>query len=454
MLHLPKNYIKTLILLPLIWGFSFFAVPISSGEIDQPETICLSLEDAVKYAFKYNKDIQIREEEVRAAKSGITAATSIFLPHLDTNSGYSYNDAAISLNLAKQPKKDPGIFAGYRNDFQFGLTAQQSIVNGGANIANWKEAKLNLRIQEETLRSQKLDVEFEAKRLYYGLLFAFETERINMELVNQAKAHYENVKSRYQQGTSSKFDLLQSEVRVSTYIPGLIKAENNVDLITAELNKLMGFNVHSPIRPTERLRCKLIKVKEQKFLKEAYARNPAMSIKLLGIDVAKWAIWVARSTILPKVDAKMDYGFRSRNVGNMFNYKHNLWDVGVTVKVPIFDGFYTKAKVDEAKAKYAEADLSKINVVDQITVDIRQACLDLKEAEAIINSQKDSIKEAREALKISEVGYDNGVTTNLDVLDAQVALSQVEQNLAGGIYDYLMARAFLDRTRGRAYLKE
>jgi outer membrane protein len=79
-------------------------------------------------------------------------------------------------------------------------------------------------------------------------------------------------------------------------------------------------------------------------------------------------------------------------------------------------------------------------------VDIRKGCLDLKEAESIILSQKDNITSAWEALSISEASYDSGVGINLDVLDAQVSLAQVRKNLSGGIYDYLMAKAYLDRS--------
>jgi outer membrane protein TolC len=138
----------------------------------------------------------------------------------------------------------------------------------------------------------------------------------------------------------------------------------------------------------------------------------------------------------------------------MINRRHSNWDVGVAVTMPIFDGFSTKAKVDQARAKYAQSKLEKADVADQIAVDVRQACLDLVESEAIIKSQKDSIVEAKEAMRIAVIGYDNGVTTNLDVLDTQVSLSQVEKNLAEGTYDYLMAQASLDRNLGREYLRE
>ena len=160
------------------------------------------------------------------------------------------------------------------------------------------------------------------------------------------------------------------------------------------------------------------------------------------------------SSDLPKVDAVANYNYRSNSLGNMISGSHKNWNAGILLNIPIFEGFSTKAKVDEAKARYAQAVLDKENVGDQIAVDIRQACLNLRESQAVIDSQKDHIEEAREALKISEISYDNGVGTNLDVLDAQVSLSQVQTNLASGIYDYLMAEASLRRSMGESFIRE
>ena len=84
---------------------------------------------------------------------------------------------------------------------------------------------------------------------------------------------------------------------------------------------------------------------------------------------------------------------------------------------------------------------------------MRKACLNLKEAAAIIQSQRDNVGEAKEALRIAEVSYQNGVAINLDVLDSQVSLAQIQTNLASGVYDYLMALAYLDRSIGKSLIK-
>ena len=273
-------------------------------------------------------------------------------------------------------------------------------------------------------------------------------------LVDQAEEHYEDTKRRFQQGTSSRFDVLQSKVHLAKTIPPLVKAQNSVLLIKAELKKLLSFPIWNAIRIEEALECSFIEIDEGEFLDEAYVNKPELVLKELGIDIKAWSIKMAQSGNLPTIDGTAGYIYRTNNLNTIFDYKHTNWTVGVKFNIPIYDSFSTKAKVERARAMYARAVIDKEDLVEGIAVDIRRACLDMEEAQAIIISQEDNIVEAAEALRLSEVRYDNGVGTNLDVLDAQVSLSQVEENLAEGIYDYLMAKAFLDRTVGLEFFRE
>ena len=416
--------------------------------------ISLSLDTAIYIAFANNKDIRIQEQELDVSKAQILGARSEFLPTVNVGTGYTHNGAVLKYSTTANPKKDPGIFTGYENNNLLSATVNQTVYNGGANIANFKQALLGLDTSEVTLRAKKLDVEFEAKRLYYGLLLAYETERIAQELVDQAQAHYEDTQHMYEQGTASRFDVLQSKVAVSKQIPELVKAKNSIDLIKADLKKLLGFKMQDNIIVDERLHYTQIEIKEGEFLKEAYLNQPEMILKSLGIDINKWSIQMAKAGWRPQVNAFGGYEYQSNDWSDMITSRHGNWQAGVSVNMPVFDAWSSKAKVDEAKAKYRQAILEKGNVTDQIAVDIRKACLDLNQAEAIIESQKESLDEAKEALRISIVSFANGVGTNLDVLDSQTSLAQVEQSLSQGIYDYLMAEAFLDRTRAKSYIVE
>lgn len=350
--------------------------------------------------------------------------------------------------------KDLGVFVGYEDEKRVGVSVEQSIFEGGKNIANLKQVNLALKVQEENLRSQKLAVEFETQRLYYGILLAHENERIAQELLDQAQSHYEIVKRKFEEGVSSKFDLLQSKVQISKVTPELVKAQNAKELIAAEFKKLIGLERQSSVALQGELSHPFIDIDEEKFLETAYEKKPELIIKELEIDIEKQDISAAKAIGMPRVNAGFNYEYKSDDTADMFNSRHNNWNVGISISIPLFDGFSAKAKVDEAKARYAQAELSKVDADETVALEVRRGVLNLVQAQAIIESQKDSIEEAREAVTIAEVRYDNGGGTNLDVLDAQVSLSQIEKNLSQGIYDYLMGNAYLNRTIGVSLFKE
>ncbi len=430
-------------------------MPKSTDVIKPTEIKTLTLKESVRTAIMNNRPIQMQEQQVDYARSGIMYATSAFLPQVDFGYNYTLNDAVPSVGQGSPgARKDPGVYFGFKNNNNLALSATESVYNGGANIATLKQAKLTLKVQDETLRQAKLDVEFEAKRLFFGLLLAYETLRIAQDLVDTAQAHYEQTKKMFDQGTASKFDVLQSKVQVSKLMPQLISAQNAIDLIMADFKKLLVIKLTDPIAVDGKLDYKLIDIMEKEFLKEAFSRNPQIILKLLGIDINKWAIEYAKAGWLPQISAMANYTFQSDSLKVLVLPRQSLWSVGAQASIALFDGFATKAKVDQAQAQYNQARLAKDDIVDQVALDIKQACLNLRESKQIIDTQKDSIGEATEALRLANVRFDNGVGINLDVLDAQTSLAQVEQNLAQGIYDYLMAKSQLNRIMGRLYSGE
>ncbi|MHB8154640.1 MAG: TolC family protein [Candidatus Omnitrophota bacterium] len=434
---------KKRIFISVVFLSAFFIFSSGFCQDNQPSPPTdFTLTNAILVAFQNNKDIQMQEQEITVASANILGAKSVFLPQINLQGSYTYNDKVLAEN----------IFSGYENDNLAKLAFSESVYSGGANMANFKQAKISLDIQQETLRAKKLDVEFDARRLYYGLLLAYETERIAKDALTQAIAHYEDVKQMYKHGRASRFDMLQSGVQVSLLEPDVVRARSEIDSLKAELNKLLARKVDYPIETKEKLAYSFIKIDENEFLKNAYLERPEIKLKSLGVDIDKWGIQMAKSGYRPQIDILGGYSYRSNNLGNMFNEKQRNWNAGVTVNFPIFEGFSTKAKVDAAKARYAQAKISQDNLVDQVAVDIRKACLGLQESEAIIKSQKDNVEQAQEALRIAEVSYANGVAINLDVLDAQVSLAQIQKNLAAGTYDYLMAQAYLDRSMGKSVL--
>ena len=229
------------IALAVVWPSA--AYPQASSQGSGPGSVQgareFTLKDSIDTALTNNRSIRIQKEEIEAAKAGIMNARSLFLPQITTGLAYTYTGAVLTRDDARNDKKDTRIFTGYQSQNEFNIGATESIYNGGANIANLEQAKLNLKAQKETLRATNLEIEFETKRLFYGILLAYETKRIARDLVDQAAAHYEEVKLKFGQGTASKFELLQSKTQVSRLIPQLVNADNAIEILMAEFKKLL-----------------------------------------------------------------------------------------------------------------------------------------------------------------------------------------------------------------------
>ncbi|MFH1305714.1 MAG: TolC family protein, partial [Candidatus Omnitrophota bacterium] len=319
--------------------FVFFNMPYASCSIGSTgPVVFLTLEKTIAIAFLNNKNIQIQQREINVARANILEGWSRFFPKVSADTAYTYNNGSLNQDLVqpKYAKKDIGVFTGYKNDNKLVGIIKETLYDGGANVANLKQSELDLKVQDETLRAKKLDVEFEAKRLYYGLLLAYETEHVVRNFLRQAEEHYENVKNKHEQGTVSRFQLLQAKVRVSNVIPSLVEAVNAVELIKDDLKKLLSLGIWDQIEAEGRLAYSPIEVNELLFLEEANRNRPEIILSELGVNISKWSIELARSGYLPTITGDATYLFRSDYLNNIFTPKHNNWTVGGQVSFPVF----------------------------------------------------------------------------------------------------------------------
>ncbi len=427
------------------------AMVMAVSALSAASQLCLTLDDALERALRSNTAVREQEKKVEEARQRVREARSGFYPGITGQAGYTRQGAVLQFPSLPgvTEKKDPGVFTGFRDDNRGGVTVNQPLFTGGGLTAGLRQAQTALSIEEETLRASRLDIVFETRRLYYGLLLALEMRTIAADLLEQARRHAAEVKQRSLQGQASRFDVLQSEVQVSRVSPDVVNAENEVELIAAQLKKLLGIEQKVALTLSGNLAYSPFKVEEARFLSEAYRERPEMALRTLGVDLSSWQVKQAAAQGWPQVAAQASYTGRSNSPSSMFDSRHTLWNAGLSVSVPIFEGFSTRARVAQARARYERASIAREDIVEQIAVDIRRACLDLNNAAAVVASQKDAVALAQEALRIAEVRYANAQGTNLDVLDAQVSLSQIRMALSRAVYDHLMAHAFLDRSIGR-----
>ena len=129
----------------IITVFNFLSISAGRGFCEEKKSEIFSLsspEDAIKIAFRNNKDVQIEEYGLKIASADILNAKSEFLPKVNFNSGYTHNGAVPSSPDTTGSKKDNRIFFGYKDNNMMGVSVNDTIYNGGANLAALRRRSL------------------------------------------------------------------------------------------------------------------------------------------------------------------------------------------------------------------------------------------------------------------------------------------------------------------------
>jgi outer membrane protein TolC len=132
-----------------------------------------------------------------------------------------------------------------------------------------------------------------------------------------------------------------------------------------------------------------------------------------------------------------------------FSANKKSWSLNAQLNIPIFDGGLTRARVDESKSDVEAAKNTLEQARQAVGLEVRSALLNLQEANRNRQTAAANVVQAREALRIAQVRFQAGVSTTVEVTDAQSALTQSQNNQVNADFDYLKAEAQLRKALGR-----
>ncbi|MCK4423179.1 MAG: TolC family protein, partial [Candidatus Omnitrophica bacterium] len=182
----------------------------------------------------------------------------------------------------------------------------------------------------------------------------------------------------------------------------------------------------------------------------ALEKRPALKEIGLQGQAARARVKAAFSGYLPRVSLSFtDYANQKETFSAGREKYDDYWIAGLTVRMSLFDGFLTRSKIKEAKAKEEKLRILKDKLIDSTKIEVKNAVLDLETAKSIVESQEENVTKAKEAYDIIRRRYALGEAAQLDLLDVQVALSTAQINHAQSLYDFITAGAKLNYVAGK-----
>lgn len=413
-------------------------------------TLELDLEETIQRALLTNPSVKIAESQRKEAKADYSAAKSargisISLKHDSGRGGYADNRRyVITDNMGRQiPRYDKSIGNSHSNS----ITASLPLFTGGELQGQIGQAKANYRSMLSAEEQAYNEMKETATTGYFNMLNAGNMKALRQESVDRLQAHLDNVVAQYNVGIVARADVLRSEVDLANAQQNYITASNEYDVAEATLNNIIG----TPLNTTLKLKDSLQYVPYDNDMAYCLAyseqHRPELKQAEYGVDAAEAALVVARSGHMPKIYANASDNWGG-NGSNWPGDDDENWSVGVTASINVFDSGVTWSKIHAAQEALVQAKESQRQIKDNVELEVRTDYLSMREAEKRITTAQVAVASAEEDYHIAVVRYQAGVGTNIDVMDAQKALTQAKTNYYQALYNYNTSKAALNTSMG------
>ncbi len=411
------------------------------------ETVELNLQDAMERAFNTNPAITIAGYERDSARASYNAARNsrwitITGSHKTERGGYDDN---IVKKTDATGAWTGEYYKAIGNEHSNSLTASMPIYTGGKIAGAIKQAKAGYLISEQGVQRAYNEMRNTVTNGYFDMLQADNLQKLGRESVDRLADHLKNVEAQYEVGVVAKVDVLRSQVELANAKQSLIQAENKYQIAEANLNKIVGLPMDTQLKLDNILVYTPYDNDLQYCLDYAAKHRPELEQAKQKVESAKGALRVAISGHMPQIAASASQNWKDSNWPGDEN---GNWGVGVQVTMNIFDSGVTVSKIHGAEAELAKAHESYRDTVDLVNLDVRTNYLSMREAEKRIDTTKLAVSQAEEDYRIAQLRYMNGVGTNTDVLDAQVALTDAKTNYLQAMYDYNTCKTNLETAIG------
>lgn len=406
-------------------------------------TLELDLEETIQRALLTNPSVKIAEYNRKAAKADYSAAKgargiSISLSHDSGRGGYADPQYNQQLNILTK---------GIGNSHSNSITASLPIFTGGELQGQIGQAKANYRSMLSAEEQAYNEMKETATTGYFNMLNATNMKALRQESVDRLQAHLDNVIAQYNVGIVARADVLRSEVELANAQQNYITASNQYDVAEATLNNIIGTPLGTTLLLKDRLQYEPYENDMAYCLAYSEQHRPELKQAEYAIDSAEAALVVARSGHMPKVYANASNNWGG-NGSDWPGDDDENWSVGVTASMNVFDSGVTWSKIHAAQENLAKAKESQRQIKDNVELEVRTDYLNLREAEKRITTTQVAVASAEEDYHIAVVRYQAGVGTNIDVMDAQEALTQAKTNYYQALYNYNTSKAALNTSMG------
>ena len=410
------------------------------------EKLALTLDQAIEIALSDNPTIHVAEQTIELKKISDRETVLGVLPEASLTGAYTRT-------IKKQTMVMNGMKfqVGIPNQYQGGLTVSLPIF-APTLYKSMKLTKTDLALAVEQARASKQDLVNQVTKAFYQTLLAQDSYAVLEKALAQSEENYRIVNAKYEQGKVSEFDKISAEVQMRNMQPSVISARNGVELSKLQLLVLMNIDPETEIE----LEGSLNDYEQEVFAgvlaadTNSLKNNTTLNQLDMNVKMLQQTLSLNKQSFAPTIALQFNYMYTC--MADNFKFKDYEWNpysnVSLSVSVPLFK-YKNFSTVKKTNIQISQLMQNRDYTARQLAMQQQSYLNGMAASAEQVTSNKVAIVQAQKARDIAEKLYEVGRGTVLELNSAEVALTQAKLTYTQAIYDYLSAKADLDKLQGK-----
>lgn len=419
-----------------------------SGRVEKPvpETIRLTLLDAINRGLRSNLALMLSQQKTESARAQRRRNLSALLPNVSANVSDSVNQinlAAFGIPLPpglSSPVVGPfGLFDAHAamSEKLLDFTAMNRVRSAAEN-----EKAAAFTVQD----ARELVVLAVGNQYLLALADAARLEVAQAQLVT-AQAIFRRAQDMKKAGVNAGIDVLRAQVQMQAQQQRVLAAQNDFLKQKMMLARAIGLSVAQSFALTDKIPyAPLPELNLEEALSQAYQRRPEYLAAEARVRSSELEVKAARGERLPTLEVTGQYGVLGKTPGS----SEQTYNLTAGVRVPLFQGGKVKADVSQAETILRQDKMTLDDLHNRVEFEVRTSLMDVKTSNDQVEVAQQSIGLAAEQLKEAQDRYSAGVSGSLEVVQAQEAVTSANETYIQALYVNNVAKLSLAHALGVA----
>jgi outer membrane protein len=403
-------------------------------------------------AQSHDAEIRAAEQRLKAAGESPVQARANLLPTVTGSAGVTQGSSTRSVEGIESPSRDT-------DTESWQIQLRQSIYDD-ANYGRLDRSQAEVSVAEAQYREAWQSFLFRVSQRYFDVLTALDSLRFARAEETALKRQFEQAEQRFEVGLAAVTDVHEARAVYDAARARVIVAENAVEDARDALREVAGAWFENFARLAQDIPLDMPEPSDvEEWVAQALEFNPSVLQQRSQVDVAQADLRIARAGHFPTVDLTAGYNDFTDNDAVAVNpiTQEQLesgtigstgWEVNVTLNVPIFSGFATQSRRQQAGYSLRAADATLSSVERSIKRETETAYRAIVAGIQEVEARRQALISAQSALEATNAGFEVGTRTIVDVLNAEQRYFQAERNYSDARHQFILNQLRLRQSAG------